>query len=94
MKWAKAMFRLIEDLPPHVLGVEASGQVTHEDYQNLLIPKVEELLARGPVDMLYAIGDDFTGFDLEASTEVDLEVNAGGDGQALVSGRLLADITK
>ena len=35
-----------------------------------------------------------SGFDLEASTEVDLEVNAGEDGQALVSGRLLADITK
>jgi DNA polymerase-3 subunit beta len=35
-----------------------------------------------------------SGFDLEASTQVDLEVNAGEDGQALVSGRLLADITK
>jgi len=35
-----------------------------------------------------------SGFDLEASTEVDLEVTAGADGQALVSGRLLADITK
>ncbi len=35
-----------------------------------------------------------SGFDLEASTEVDLEVSAAGDGRALVSGRLLADITK
>jgi DNA polymerase III subunit beta len=35
-----------------------------------------------------------SGFDLEASTEVDLEVSAAADGQALVSGRLLADITK
>jgi DNA polymerase III subunit beta len=35
-----------------------------------------------------------SGFDLEASTEVDLEVAAGAPGQALVSGRLLADITK
>ncbi|MDT4918902.1 MAG: polymerase subunit beta [Pseudonocardiales bacterium] len=35
-----------------------------------------------------------SGFDLEASTEVDLEVTAGAPGQALVSGRLLADITK
>jgi DNA polymerase-3 subunit beta len=35
-----------------------------------------------------------SGFDLEASTEVDLDVSAGEDGQALVSGRLLADITK
>src|SRR5689334_12035014 len=35
-----------------------------------------------------------SGFDLEASNEVELDVSAGEDGQALVSGRLLADITK
>jgi len=35
-----------------------------------------------------------SGFDLEASTEVDLEVAAAAPGQALVSGRLLADITR
>ena len=35
-----------------------------------------------------------SGFDLEASTEIDLEVTAGADGQALVSGRLLAEITR
>ena len=47
--------------------------------------------------LLTVDGDQLTvsGFDLEASTEVDLEVTAGADaGQALVSGRLLADITK
>ncbi len=47
--------------------------------------------------LLLAIeGEQLTvsGFDLEASTEVDLDVSAGEDGQALVSGRLLADITK
>src|SRR5579875_806542 len=35
-----------------------------------------------------------SGFDLEASTEVELEVASGEGGQALVSGRLLADITR
>jgi DNA polymerase-3 subunit beta len=46
--------------------------------------------------MLKVDGDQLSvsGFDLEASTEVDLEVTAGAPGQALVSGRLLADITK
>src|SRR4051812_302782 len=46
--------------------------------------------------MLRVDGDrlSVSGFDLEASTEVDLEVTSGADGQALVSGRLLADITK
>ena len=35
-----------------------------------------------------------SGFDLEASNEVDLVVSAGPPGAALVSGRLLADITR
>lgn len=35
-----------------------------------------------------------SGFDLEASTEADVDVVGGADGQALVSGRLLAEITK
>jgi DNA polymerase-3 subunit beta len=35
-----------------------------------------------------------SGFDLEASTQVDIEVTAGAPGQALVSGRLLADISR
>jgi len=35
-----------------------------------------------------------SGFDLEASTEVDLPISASDPGRALVSGRLLADITR
>jgi DNA polymerase III subunit beta len=47
--------------------------------------------------LLLSVTDDqlsVSGFDLEASTEVDLEVAAAAPGQALVSGRLLADITR
>lgn len=46
--------------------------------------------------LLQVAGDRLTvsGFDLEASTEVDLDVTGAQDGQALVSGRLLADITR
>jgi DNA polymerase-3 subunit beta len=46
--------------------------------------------------LLTVDGDQLSicGFDLEASTEVDLEVTAGAGGKSLVSGRLLADITK
>ena len=45
------MLKLIEDLPPTVLGVEASGKVTHEDYQNILIPNAEAMMAKGPINM-------------------------------------------
>lgn len=60
------MLTLIEDLPPTVLGVEASGKVTHEDYLNILIPNAEAMMAEGPIKMLYVIGDNFTGFELGA----------------------------
>jgi DNA polymerase-3 subunit beta len=53
------------------------------------LPVLAGLLLRVNGDQL-----SVSGFDLEASTEVDLEVSAGADGQALVSGRLLADITR
>ena len=47
--------------------------------------------------LLLSVTDDLlsiSGFDLEASTEVDVAVTSGESGQSLVSGRLLADITK
>ena len=47
--------------------------------------------------LLLTVSDDvlsISGFDLEASTEIEVPVTAGETGQSLVSGRLLADITK
>lgn len=47
--------------------------------------------------LLLAVDGDalrISGFDLEASTEVELPVAAGDNGEVLVSGRLLADISK
>ncbi len=47
--------------------------------------------------LLLDVTDDqlsISGFDYEVSTQADLEVSAGSSGRALVSGRLLADITK
>ena len=47
--------------------------------------------------LLLSVQDDslsVSGFDLEASTQITVTVAAGSAGQALVSGRLLADITK
>jgi len=60
------MFKFIEGLPPDVLAIEASGKVTHDDYRNTLIPKAEAMMSKGPIRMLYVIGRDFTGFELEA----------------------------
>ncbi len=61
------MFKLIGDLPPDVIGIEAAGKVTHDDYKNFFIPKVEAMLAKGgPVKLLFAVGEAFEGYELEA----------------------------
>lgn len=60
------MLKLIEDLPAQTLGVEAAGKVTHEDYQKLLIPKAEAMMAKGPIRMIYVIGKDFSGYEVGA----------------------------
>jgi hypothetical protein len=60
------MFKFIGGLPPNVMAVEATGKVTHDDYQNTFIPRAEAMLAKGPIKMLYVIGNEFTGFELEA----------------------------
>jgi len=60
------MLKVIEGLPSDVLGIEAAGKVTHADYRDVLIPRAEAMLAKGPIKMLYVIGNDVTGFELEA----------------------------
>jgi SpoIIAA-like len=61
----KAMLKLIEGLPRDVLAIEATGKVTHEDYRDVLIPRAEAMI-KGPSGMLYVLGKDFRGFELEA----------------------------
>lgn len=60
------MMTLIDGLPPDVLGIEASGKVTHRDYRDVLIPRAEAMIAKGPIKMVYVVGNDVTGFELEA----------------------------
>jgi hypothetical protein len=60
------MFKFIEGLPPNVMAIEASGTITREDYRNVLIPKAEAMMAKGPIKLLYVIGKDFMGFELGA----------------------------
>ncbi len=61
------MLKFIEGFPQGVLAIEATGTVTHEDYQKTLIPTAEAMMAKGPIRMLYVIGKEFTGFELEAA---------------------------
>ena len=61
------MLRRIEGLPDNVLGFEAAGDVTGEDYERVLIPAVEAALAQQKsIRFLYHIGSEFTSFDVKA----------------------------
>ncbi|WP_243367782.1 STAS/SEC14 domain-containing protein [Fundidesulfovibrio soli] len=60
------MFKPIQGLPPDVLALEAVGKITHQDYQEVLIPQAEALMAKGPIRLLFVAGPEFTGYDLEA----------------------------
>ena len=58
------MIERITDLPDNVLGFKASGQITADDYQNVLVPAVEQKLkGHARVRLLYVMpdGTTFTG---------------------------------
>ena len=62
------MIAQIEGLPAGTLGFRAHGQVTAEDYENIVVPDVEAAFALNPkLRLLYHCGDDFTGFDARAA---------------------------
>ena len=60
------MLKLIEDLSPDVLSIEAAAKVRHEGYRNVLIPAAKTKMVQGPIKMLYVAGPDFTRYELEA----------------------------
>jgi hypothetical protein len=62
--------QLIDDLPDHVVGVRAIGEVDDDDYEGVLEPAVEDRLKRhDKVRLLYVLGPEFTGYDADAMWE-------------------------
>ena len=60
------MFTLIEDLPQDVVGVEADGKVTAEDYERVLVPAVDAAKVKagdGGVRLLYVLGHELPELD-------------------------------
>ncbi len=71
------MIELIEGLPDGVLGLEAKGEVTGEDYEQTVIPAVQRAReASEKTSLLYLLGAEFEGFTAKAlwdDTKVGLE---------------------
>jgi hypothetical protein len=64
------LLRLLEDLPEHVLGVEATGTVSDADYENVLVPAVRERRRQHErLRFVYVVGEDFDGWTMGAMWE-------------------------
>ncbi len=66
------MLKLIQDLPQGVVGVEAQGQVSASDYEQVLVPAVDaarEAAGDGKVRLLYVLGSDFPDYTAGAAWE-------------------------
>ena len=56
------MIELLADTPANVVGFEAVGEVSAEDYKSTLIPAVESAFAEtGKLRLLYVLGERFDG---------------------------------
>jgi len=64
------MITLLNDLPDHVIGLVADGQITREDYSQTVTPAVKAALAKhAKVSIYYELGTGFTGVDVGAGFE-------------------------
>jgi hypothetical protein len=58
------LIELIEGLPDGVVGLEAVGEVTADDYSSVAYPAVEDALARHKkISLLHVLGERFTGYE-------------------------------
>ncbi len=61
---------MIEVLPEsqnNLLAIKARGKLTHQDYQQTLIPQLERVISKhGKARLLCDMGEDFPGWELKA----------------------------
>jgi hypothetical protein len=68
------MLKPIETLPKGLWGLRATGKVTKEDYETVVIPYLDQARQQGRrVRMLYQLGPEFDGFSAAAAWQ-DLRV--------------------
>lgn len=66
------MLQVISGLPRGVVGIEARGRVTADDYERTLLPAIDaarDAAPDGKVRLLYVLGEDFGGYSAGAAWE-------------------------
>ena len=69
------MIETLSNLPEGVLGFKGSGKLSREEYREMMKPIYPALEQGGPVNLLFVVGDDFSGLDAGALWE---DMKAGG----------------
>ena len=70
------MISVIDDLGDGVIGFEATGRVTAEDYESVLMPAVEGALDAGAkARLLLVFGAEFEGYEADAAMD-DMKMGA------------------
>ena len=69
------MLQFIKGLPPHVVGIHAIGEVTKEDVERVLMPKIEDLVKRqGEINYLLVLETNIQNFTAGAMWVNDVKV--------------------
>ncbi|KAA1422487.1 STAS/SEC14 domain-containing protein [Mumia zhuanghuii] len=64
------MIRVLRDMPVGVIGLEAVDDVEKEDYENVLLPLVDDAIAQhGKVRIVYVLGPEFDEYEGDAAWE-------------------------
>ena len=64
------MIRILSGMPAGVLGLEAIDDVEKEDYENVIVPAINEAIAQhGKVRLVYVLGPEFDDYEGEAVWE-------------------------
>jgi len=64
------MLEVLPGFPDNVLGIKAIGEVEDDDYDDLLVPAIEDLLTRhDKIRLLYVLGPEFEGSESGALWE-------------------------
>jgi hypothetical protein len=64
------MIEILDGFPDNVIALTAKGRVTKRDYEEVLIPKVTETLARHrKIRCYYEVGPELSGFEPGAMWE-------------------------
>jgi hypothetical protein len=69
------MIETLANMPAGVLGFEGSGKIRRDEYRAMMDPIYQALERGGPVNLLFVVGDDFSGLDAGALWE---DMKAGG----------------